>query len=124
MTSEEPTPLIGIVDGDESVRDAIGSLIRSLGYRAALFASADAFLNSGQISEMDCLIVDLQIPRLTGLELLRGLAAMNNPIPAIFVTAHGDELRARALNEGAVAVLAKPFSDQALLSAIQSALES
>ena len=124
MKRETKVPIIGIVDDDESVRDAISSLIRSAGYKSALFASAEAFLNSDQIGEMDCLIVDLQMPRLTGLELLRGLAEMNNPISVIFVSAHGDELRTRALNEGAVAVLAKPFSDQALLSAIHSALQS
>jgi FixJ family two-component response regulator len=123
VSSETTTPLIGIVDDDESVRIATSSLIRSAGYRTALFASAEAFLTSGQIGETDCLIVDLQMPRLSGLELSRRLAEMNNPIPIIFVSALHDELRARALSEGAVAVLGKPFSDQALLSAIQSALE-
>ena len=124
MKRETKVPIIGIVDDDESVRMATSSLIRSVGYRAALFASAEAFLTSGQIDEMDCLIVDLHMPQLGGLELSQRLAEMNNPIPIIFVSALHDELRARALNEGAVAVLAKPFNDKALLSAIHSALQS
>jgi FixJ family two-component response regulator len=117
-------PFIGIVDDDESVRAAVDSLIRSAGYRTALFASAEALLHSDQIHEMDCLIIDIQMPRLSGLELQRRLAEANPATAIIFVSAHAEELRATALNQGAVAVLGKPFSDEALLSAIQSALES
>lgn len=117
-------PFIGIVDDDESVRAAVDSLIRSAGYRTALFASAEALLHSDQIHEMDCLIIDIQMPRLSGLELQRRLAEANPATAVIFVSAQAEELRATALNQGAVAVLGKPFSDEALLSAIQSALES
>lgn len=117
-------PFIGIVDDDESVRAAVDSLIRSAGYRTALFASAEALLHSDQIHEMDCLIIDIQMPRLSGLELQRRLPEANPATAIIFVSAHAEELRATALNQGAVAVLGKPFSDEALLSAIQSALES
>jgi FixJ family two-component response regulator len=117
-------PFIGIVDDDESVRAAVDSLIRSAGYRTALFASAEALVHSDQIHEMDCLIIDIQMPRLSGLELQRRLTEANPATAIIFVSAHAEELRATALNQGAVAVLGKPFSDEALLSAIQSALES
>jgi FixJ family two-component response regulator len=123
MRSKTAAPLIGIVDDDESVRAATESLIRSARYRTALFASAEALLHSDQIHEMDCLIIDIQMPRLSGLDLQRGLAEVNYAAPIIFVSAHAEELRATALNQGAVAVLPKPFSDEALLSAIQSALE-
>jgi FixJ family two-component response regulator len=123
MTSETPAPLIGIVDDDESVRAAIDSLIRSAGYRTALFASAEALLHSGQVHEMACLVVDIRMPRLNGLGLQRHLAEVNHAAAIIFVSAHSEELRATALNQGAVAVLGKPFSDEDLLSAIQSALE-
>jgi FixJ family two-component response regulator len=74
MRSKTAAPLIGIVDDDESVRAAIESLIRSAGYRTALFASAEALLHSDQIHEMDCLVIDIQMPRLSGLDLQRGLA--------------------------------------------------
>jgi FixJ family two-component response regulator len=116
--------LIGIVDDDESVRDAISSLLRSAGYRCAVFPSAEAFLYSGRLSEMDCIVLDVRMPGLSGPELQRRLRDIDCPIPIIFVTGHADdEIRAKALRLGAVAFLAKPFSEVALLDAISSALD-
>jgi FixJ family two-component response regulator len=124
MGPETGAALIGIVDDDESVRTAIGSLIRSAGYRTALFASADAFLHSNQVHEIDCLIVDTQMPGLSGLELQRRLVALDQSHPIIVLCGHTDELRETALMQGAVAVFGKPFGDEALLAAVKSALAS
>jgi two-component system response regulator FixJ len=116
--------LIGIVDDDESVRDALSSLLWSAGYRCAVFPSAEAFLYSGRLSEMDCMVLDVRMPGLSGPELQRRLREIDCPIPVIFVTGHADDdVRARALRQGAVAFLAKPFSEKALLDSIRSALD-
>src|SRR5258708_7585650 len=125
--SRPPVPLIGIVDDDESVRDSISSLVRSAGFRSAVFASAEAFLNSDHRPEMDCLvlILDVRMPGLSGLELQRRLSEEKQSIPIIFVSAHAEQdVRATALEQGAVAFLSKPFNDEALLGAIQSAVQS
>jgi FixJ family two-component response regulator len=90
-------PLIAVVDDDEAIREAIQSLIRSVGLRAAVFASAEDFLQDGQRQATACLILDVRMPRMSGLELQRQLATANSPMPIIFITAHGDaETRARA----------------------------
>ena len=118
-------PLIAVVDDDEAIRDAIQSLLRAVGPRAAVFASAEDFLQADQRQATACLIVDVRMPRMSGLELQRQLTAANCPIPLIFLTAHGDaEMRARALRAGAVAFLDKPFSDEVLLRAVHAALQS
>lgn len=123
--TETALPIIGIVDDDEPVRDSISSLVRSAGYRTALFDSAEAFLQSDDMRDAACLILDIRMPGMSGLELQRRLSDMKRSIPIVFLTAHGDdELRARALGQGAAAFLLKPFADEALLSAIRSALES
>ena len=115
--------IIGVVDDDESVRDALSSLIRSAGYRCELFPSAEAFLESDRMGQTDCMLLDVQMPGLSGIELQARLRKMNCPVPVIFVTAHADEsLRARALRAGATAFLEKPFNDDVLLGAIGSAL--
>ena len=115
--------LIAIVDDDESIREAIQSLLRSVGFRAKTFASAEQFLQSDQIETTACLILDVRMPGMSGLELQRRLMATQCRIPIVFVTAHGDEeARSRALQEGAVEFLLKPFSEEALLNAIQVAL--
>jgi FixJ family two-component response regulator len=127
MRSETGAPLVGIIDDNESVRDSISSLMRSAGYETAVFASPDAFLSSDYLGSGEgmILLLDIQMPGLNGLELQRRLSDLKCPIPVIFVTAHGDEgIRARALKQGAFAFFAKPFSDQAVLDAIRSALES
>ena len=116
-------PLISVVDDDESVREALESLLRSAGFKAEVFASAEQFLRSDRAREVDCLIADVRMPGMDGLELQRQLAAGGFRLPIIFITAHGDELaRAQALRAGAVAFLRKPFSEQALLDAIQAVL--
>jgi len=115
--------LISIVDDDESIREAIQSLLRSVGFKAKTFASAEQFLQSDQIENTACLILDVRMPGMSGLELQRRLMATQCRIPIVFVTAHGDEeARSRALQEGAVEFLLKPFSEEALLNAIQAAL--
>jgi FixJ family two-component response regulator len=118
-----PIPLISIVDDDEPVREAIESLLKSVGFKAEVFASAEEFLNSDHLPETECLILDVRMPGMSGLELQRQLAAAGSRIPIIFITAHGDEeVQAQALKAGAVAFLRKPFSEEALLSAVQAAL--
>jgi FixJ family two-component response regulator len=118
-------PLIAVVDDDTAVREAVQSLLRSVGFRAVAFASAQDFLQSGRLPETACLIVDVRMPRMSGLALQQQLATADRPMPIIFITAHGDEeARARALRAGAVAFLDKPFSDEVLLRAVQSALQS
>ena len=119
------TALISIVDDDESIREAIQSLLRSVGFRAKTFASAEQFLQSDQIENTACLILDVRMPGMSGLELQRRLMATQCRIPIVFVTAHGDEeARSRALREGAMEFLLKPFSEEALLNAIQAALHA
>jgi len=119
------TALISIVDDDESMREAIQSLLRSVGFRAKTFASGEQFLQSEQIEHTACLILDVRMPGMSGLELQRRLMATQCRIPIVFVTAHGEEeALSRALQEGAVDFLLKPFSEEALLNAIQVALHA
>jgi FixJ family two-component response regulator len=116
--------LVAIVDDDESVRDAVGSLFRSMGFRTELFAGGEEFLAAPNLREFSCLILDVQMPGMNGLELQLRLAAASHPIPIIFITAFGDEsVRARALRGGAVSFLTKPFNEDALLGAVQSAIQ-
>ena len=116
-------PLISIVDDDESVREALWGLVRSVGFAVSTFASAEEFVNSDQLGNADCLILDVAMPGMSGIELQRQLVADHCAVPVIFITAHEDEgLRAQALRGGAEAVLIKPFSEEALLNAIHSAL--
>ncbi|HZS09041.1 MAG TPA: response regulator transcription factor [Blastocatellia bacterium] len=118
-------PLISVVDDDESVRESLQGLIRSVGFAAEVFASAEAFLNSEHLRQTRCLILDVRMPGMNGLELRRRLAASQSEIPVIFITAHGDETaRSQALRDGAVDYLFKPFSEEALLNAIHAALNS
>ena len=115
--------LIAVVDDDESVRRTTTRLIESFGFQGAAFESAELFLGSGQLRETLCLIVDLQMPGMNGLQLQSQLAAAGCRIPIIFITAYDDgESRRRALQAGAVAFLGKPFSDEELLETIHSAL--
>jgi FixJ family two-component response regulator len=119
------SPLITVVDDDAAIREAVQSLLRSVGLRAEVFASAQDFLQSGRLQDTACLIVDVRMPRMSGLELQEQLTTAHCPIPIIFITAHGDEeTRARALRAGAVDLLDKPFSDEALLGAVQAAMQS
>ena len=117
------SPLIAIVDDDESVRDALTSLLHSVGWRAEAFASAEAFLQSGQVHTTACLLLDVRLPGLSGLELQRQLRSSQAQLPIIFLTAHGTAaMRAQTQQAGAVAFFTKPFSDTALLEAIHTAL--
>jgi len=118
-------PLISVVDDDESVRESLSGLIRSVGFGVMVFASAEEFLGSNRLLDTDCLILDVRMPGMSGIDLQRQLAASHTSIPVIFITAHGDEeARVRALNGGAVDYLLKPFSEEALLKAIDTALKS
>jgi FixJ family two-component response regulator len=117
------TPLISVVDDDESVRESLRGLLRSMRYGVEAFASAEEFLSSERVRETDCVILDVRMPGMSGLELQRRLAGSHPDKPVIFITAHGDEeLRSRALKGGAVEYLLKPFSEEALLNAVRAAL--
>ena len=115
--------LISVVDDDESIRRTTTFLIESFGFRAAAFESAENFLKSGQLHDTSCLIVDVQMPGMNGLELQSELAAAGYDIPIIFITAYDNKVsRQQAMQAGAVAFLGKPFSDEELLQTIRSAL--
>lgn len=119
------TPVIAIVDDDESFLQATISFVRSLGYSAAAFPSADAFLNSNAVEDTDCLITDLQMPGMSGIELQNYLLAQGNRVPVIFVTAFPEtEARGDALRAGAVGFLGKPFGDESLISCLNKALST
>jgi FixJ family two-component response regulator len=115
--------LISVVDDDESVRRTTTLLIESFGFRAAAFESAESFLSSGQLRDTTCLIVDVQMPGMNGLDLQSNLAAAGCGIPIIFITAYeSKDSRQRAMQAGAAAFLGKPFSDEQLLQIIRSSL--
>jgi FixJ family two-component response regulator len=117
------TPVIAIVDDDESFRHATLSFVRSLGYSAAAFSSADAFLNSNAVCNTDCLITDVQMPGMSGIELQNHLLAQGKRVPVIFVTAFPEtEARGHALRAGAIGFLGKPFADENLISCLNKAL--
>jgi FixJ family two-component response regulator len=115
--------LISVVDDDESIRRTTTLLIESFGFRAAAFESAEGFLESGQLHDTSCLILDVQMPGMNGFELQSKLAAAGYGIPIIFISGYEDkESRGRAMQAGAVAFLGKPFSDEQLLQTVRSAL--
>jgi FixJ family two-component response regulator len=123
---EAPTaqPVVFVIDDDASVRTAISSLIRSVGLQAEVFASVSEFLAHKRSSATSCLILDIRLPGVSGLEFQSELAKDNAQIPIIFITGHGDiPMTVKAMKAGAVEFLTKPFRDQDLLDAIQVALE-
>ena len=125
MRSASCGALVAVVDDDAAVREAIGTLLRSAGYRCATFDSAEAFLASGCVSEIDCVLLDIRMPGMSGLDLHLALTQMNHPPPVIYVTAtHDGGLRERALSQGAAAFLSKTFEDEQLLDAIHLVLNS
>ena len=118
-------PLISVVDDDISVRKSLDRLIRSVGFEVRVFSSAEEFLNAERPRKSDCLILDVRLPGMNGIELLRYLIARRCNVPVIFLTAHGsDELaRSEAASELTVAYLIKPFNADELLDAINAALK-
>ena|SRR5690348_16758610 len=117
-------PTVFIIDDDRGMRQAIQDLVESVGLRAQAFATGQEFLNSQRTSEPSCLILDVRLPQMSGLDFQRQLAETAVQIPIIFITAHGDiPMSVRALKSGAVEFLTKPFRDQDLLDAIQQALQ-
>ena len=119
------TNLISIVDDDESVRDSTRALLRSVGYPVATFDSGESFLTSEAAVATRCLILDLRMPGIDGLELQKRLKDEHRHVPVIFITAHGDERRRQqAMKAGAVEFFNKPFDASALVAAVQTALSS
>jgi FixJ family two-component response regulator len=116
-------PLISIVDDHSLTRAAIEDLVRSLGFSARTFASAESFLQSSSISKTGCLVLDVQMPKISGVELQDHLSQNGIDIPIIFITAHADEaIKARALNAGAIGFLRKPLDLQQLADCLHAAL--
>jgi FixJ family two-component response regulator len=114
---------ISVVDDDESMRQAIKALVSSMGLSIEGFSSAEAFLDSGRAQVCDCLLLDVRMPGMSGLDLQRRLATDDCPVPIVFMTAHyGEEVRSRAMAAGAVDVLSKPFTEQDLFNAIGKSL--
>lgn len=125
MNTKGTPRLVAIVDDDDSMRSAVQDLLESVELPALAFASAEDFLKSGRQHHIACLIADIRMPGMSGLELQAQLNASRCRIPIIFITAHGDEkMRMQALRAGAVEFMAKPFNDKALLDSVRAALES
>lgn len=115
--------LIAVVDDDEYLRESLQDLLRELGYSVKAFASGEEFLASDAIGHTDCVILDVAMPGMSGPELQRELMARRPEIPVIFITAHGDQkVRSRLVQQGAVDCLFKPFTEAALLNALNAAL--
>lgn len=115
--------VVSIVDDDESVRRSVGNLLLSVGYRVALFESAESFLRSVERGNTGCLVLDLRMPRIDGLDLLAHLESSGERVPAVILTAHGDDdTRERARQAGVIAFLDKPFRSADLIGAVDSVL--
>ena len=119
-------PLISVVDDDQSVRESLDGLLRSVGFAVKVFASAEEFLNSDHLGDIDCLLLDVRMPGMNGIELHLHLVAKPCEIPVIFITAHGSEegVRSQALQNGAVDYLIKPLSEDTVLNAVHKALSA
>ena len=123
MVVKEKPPIVVIIDDNELVRTALEGLMKSVDFPALAFGSAEEFLASDRSHDIACLIVDIRLPGMSGLELQSKLNAERHRIPTIFITAHGDEeLRKQALRAGAVQFLTKPFDDEALIQSVRAAL--
>ena len=115
--------LVAVVDDDESVRESLPDLLRECGFAAHAFSSVEEFIASNSLGETSCLLLDIAMPGMTGLDLQRQLKICGHEIPIIFITAQTDEaVRAQAFEQGAVEFLLKPFSDSALLEALRKAV--
>jgi FixJ family two-component response regulator len=124
MSCHKENKLVAIVDDDDSVRGTLQELLRSAGFSSRAFESAEAFLGSGRQQETACLITDIRMPGMSGLELQARLNAERCRIPTVFITAHGDEeMRLQALRAGAVEFLSKPFDDEVLIECVRTAFE-
>jgi FixJ family two-component response regulator len=124
MAVQKKTKLVAIVDDDDLMRSALQGMLKSVGMPSQVFASAEEFLKSGQQQQTACLIADIQMPGMSGLELQAELNAAHCRIPTIFITAHGDtKMRMQALRAGAVEFMAKPFDDEVLLGSVRAVLE-
>ena len=122
--SAKSNALISIVDDDESVREALEGLIESLGFSAHAFASAIDFLASDDVGDTACMIADVHMPHMTGVELYRRLTELGRAVPTILITAYPDDaIRDRALADGVLCYLSKPFNDDALIACVRSALQ-
>jgi FixJ family two-component response regulator len=120
----EPTAMVFVVEDDPSVREALAGLIRSAGWNVEVFVSAHEFLAHPRTDAPSCLVLDVGLPGLSGLDLQARMAQLNNDIPIVFITGHGDvPMSVRAMKAGAVEFLTKPFLDQDLLGGIQVAIE-
>jgi FixJ family two-component response regulator len=120
----EPKPTVFIVDDDAAVRDSLGLLLRSMGLPVETFESARAFLDAGRDSRQGCLVLDIRMPGMSGLELQQELVTRHSLLPIIFITGHGDvPMAVEAMQAGAVDFIQKPFRDQDLLDRINQALE-
>jgi FixJ family two-component response regulator len=120
-----PRSLISVVDDDESVRESLPDLLREFGFSVRAFSSAEEFLESDSLGQTKCLILDIAMPGMSGVDLQQELKRRRQAIPIVFITAHGDEtIRPRVLGAGAVECLLKPFSDAALRKALTAALET
>jgi len=125
MVTETKPRLVAVLDDDELMRSALQGLLKAVGLPSQAFASAEEFLNSGQQHRIACLIADIRMPGMSGLELQAELNTEGCRIPIIFITAHGDEkMRMQALRAGAVEFLAKPFDDEVLLESVRAAFEN
>ena len=124
MSSQIGSKFVAIVDDDDSVRGTLQGLLRVAGFSSRAFESAEEFLGSGHQRETACLITDIRMPGMSGLELQARLNAEHCRIPTIFITAHGDEaMRFQALRDGAVEFLPKPFDDEVLVESVRAALD-
>ena len=119
-----PEAIVAIVDDDPSFREGVGSLIRAAGWKVEIFASAEAFLARPRVDVPSCLLLDLQLPDLSGLDLQKRMAEVNLDVPIVFVTGHGDiPASVQAIKAGAVEFLTKPFDKQQLFRAIAEAMQ-
>jgi FixJ family two-component response regulator len=124
MSGPKRTSLVAVVDDDELLRDALRRLLKASGLGAVSFESAEDLLNSGRLQEISCLIADVRMPGLSGLELQARLKAEQCPVPIIFITAHGDaKMRIQAMRDGAVEFLTKPFDNAVLLEMVHAAVK-
>ena len=124
MSRDQRSRLIAIVDDDRSVQTALQDLIESEGLSTVCFCSAEDFLNSGALDEAGCLIADIRMPGMSGIELQAKLKANRCRIPIVFITAHGDaRMRIQAMRDGAVEFLTKPFDNAVLLETVHAAVE-